>query len=78
MELHPTARKEENVLINDTLNTLYLRLYGVRLIVKDYSAREETFLITSKGSVIYVIPQNSTYHGCRVLAGMTNSSMGSP
>ena len=29
--------KEGRVLFNDTLNTLYLRLYGVRHIVKDHS-----------------------------------------
>ena len=29
-------------LFNDTLNTFYLRLYGVRHMVKDHSAREET------------------------------------
>ena len=31
-------RKEEgNVLFNNTLNTFYLRLYGVRHMVKDHS-----------------------------------------
>ena len=29
--------KEGNVLFNDALNTLYLRLYGVRHMVKDHS-----------------------------------------
>ena len=29
--------KEGNVLFNDTLNTFYLRLYGVRYLVKDHS-----------------------------------------
>ena len=29
-------RKEGNVLFNDALNTFYLRLYGVRHLVKDY------------------------------------------
>ena len=32
-----TGRKEGNVLFNDTLNTFYLWLYGVRHIVKDHS-----------------------------------------
>ena len=38
------GRKEENVLFNDALNTFYLRLYGVRHMVKDHSdsEREET------------------------------------
>ena len=36
-------RKEANVLFNDTLNTFYLRLYGVRHMVKDHSiVRKET------------------------------------
>ena len=35
-------RKEGNVLFNDTLNTFYLRLYGVGHMVKDHSVREET------------------------------------
>ena len=30
-------RKEGNVLFNDALNTFYLRLYGVRHMVKDHS-----------------------------------------
>ena len=34
------TRKEGNVLFNDTLNTFYLRLYGVRHMVKDHSDRE--------------------------------------
>ena len=29
--------KEGNVLFNDTLNTFYLRLYGVRYMIKDHS-----------------------------------------
>ena len=29
--------KEGNVLFNDTLNTFYLRLYGVKHMVKDHS-----------------------------------------
>ena len=58
--------KKGNVLFNDALNTFYLRLYGVRHMVKDYSdsARGNTlpphgllFPISSKGSFIYIIPQ---------------------
>ena len=34
----PTSRRKEgNVLFNDALNTFYLRLYGVRHMVKDPS-----------------------------------------
>ena len=59
-------RKEGNVLFNDALNTFYLRLYGVRHIVKDHSDSEKGNLlpphrlllsISSKGSFICTIPQ---------------------
>ena len=33
--------REKNVLFNDTLNTFYLRLYGVIHIVKDHSDSEK-------------------------------------
>ena len=55
-----------NVLFNDTLNTFYLRLYGVGHMVKDHSDRWERkptlphvllFPINSKGSFICTIPQ---------------------
>ena len=60
------TRKEGNVLFNDTLNTFYLRLYGVRHMVTDHSDSEKgnllpphrlLFLINSKGSFICTIPQ---------------------
>ena len=59
------SEKEGNVLFNDTLNTFYLRLYGVRHIVKDHSDSERgnpllphgvLFPISSKGFFIYIIP----------------------
>ena len=34
------GRKEGNVLFNDTLNTFYLRLYGIGHMVKDHSDSE--------------------------------------
>ena len=55
------GRREGNVLFNDALNTFYLRLYGVRHMVKDHSDSERgsplpphglLFLINSKGSFI--------------------------
>ena len=61
-----SERKEGNVLFNDTLNTFYLWLYGVRHMVKDHSDSERgnllpphglLFLISSKGSFICIIPQ---------------------
>ena len=63
----PSQReRERNVLFNDALNTFYLRLYGVRHMVKDHSDSERGNLlpphrlllsINSKGSFICTIPQ---------------------
>ena len=59
-------RKEGYVLFNDALNTFYLRLYGVRHMVKDYSNSETvkpaaatwvTLSDYSKSSFICTIPQ---------------------
>ena len=61
--------KEWNVFFNDTLNTFYLRLNGLRHMVKDQAASERgnllpphwlLFPISSKGSFIYH-RQNNTY-----------------
>ena len=58
--------KERNVLFNNALNTFYLRLYGVRHMVKDHSDSEKgnplpphrlLLSINSKGSFICTIPQ---------------------
>ena len=58
--------KEGNVLFNDALDTFYLRLYGVKHMVKDHSDSEREnplpphrllFPINSKGSFICIIPQ---------------------
>ena len=58
--------RERNVLFNDALNTFYLRLYGVRHMVKDRSDSEKgnpllphrlLLSINSKGSFICTIPQ---------------------
>ena len=57
---------ERNVLFNDALNTFYLRLYGVRHMVKDHSDSEKgnplpphrlLLSINSKSSFICTIPQ---------------------
>ena len=57
---------ERTVLFNDALNTFYLRLYGVRHMVKEHSDSERgnplsphrlLFPISSKGSFIFIIPQ---------------------
>ena len=56
---------ERNVLFNDAFNTFYLRLYGVRHMVKDHSDSEKgnplrphrlLLSISSKGSFICTIP----------------------
>ena len=53
--------RERNVLFNNALNTFYLRLYGVRHMVKDHSDSEKgnplLLSINSKGSFICTIPQ---------------------
>ena len=51
-------QKEGNALFNDTLNTFYLRLYGVGHMVKDHSdSHMGYFPISSNGSFICTIPQ---------------------
>ena len=60
--------RERNVLFNDALNTFYLRLYGVRHIVKDHSDSDKgnplpphrlLLSINSKGSFICTIPHQT-------------------
>ena len=47
--------RERNVLFNDALNTFYLRLYGVRHMVKDHSDRErEKCLINNALNTFYL------------------------
>ena len=57
--------RDRNILFNDALNTFYLRLYGVRHMVKDHSDSEKgnplpphrlLLSINSKGSFICTIP----------------------
>ena len=59
--VHIKEGKVGNVLFNDTLNTFYLRLYGIIHMVKDHSESERgnllpphglLFPISSKGSFI--------------------------
>ena len=66
----PIGRKEGNVLFNDALNTFYLRLYGVKHMVKDHSGSEKgnplpphglLFPINSKGYFICTIPQTGLH-----------------
>ena len=43
------SRKEGNVLFNDALNTLYLRLYGVRHMEMDHSDSERGNPLSATG-----------------------------
>ena len=81
-------RKEGNVLFNDSLNTFYLRLYGVTHMVKDIQIeRVETrcsFQLAAR-VLLYASShrQDNTYHSLcytrrGALAGTRNSSMGLP
>ena len=81
---------EGNVLFNDALNTFYLRLYGVRYMVKKHSDRKRgnplpPHRLLLPRVILYASShrQDNTYHGpcytCRVaLAGTRNSTMGPP
>ena len=71
--LNTRVERERNVLFNDALNTFYLRLYGVRHMVKDHSDSEKgnplpphrlLLSINSKG-FLYAPShrQDNTYHG---------------
>ena len=61
-------RKEGNVLFNDALNSFYLRLYGVGLMVKDHSDGERGNRLAAK------VPshrQDSAYHSlCKTSRGV--------
>ena len=46
-------RKEGNVLVNDALNTFYLRLYGVRHMGKDHSDRERKPAVATWANISY-------------------------
>ena len=63
-----TYTKEGNVLFNDSLNTFYLQLYGIKHMIKDHSNSERgnplpphglLFSINSKGYFICTIPQTA-------------------
>ena len=78
------GRKEGNVLFKDALNTFYLRLYGIRHMVKDHPATKEetcchyigyTFQLAAR-VLLYASyhRQDNTYHSlcytsCGALVG---------
>ena len=74
------------MLFNDALNTFYLRLYGVRHMVKDHSDSEKGYSYRLTAMVLLYAPSHihdNTYHGLcytsrGALAGTRNSSMGPP
>ena len=71
------------MLFNDALNTFYLRLYGVRHMVKDHSDSEKGNPLPPHRLLFTINSKDSTYHGLcytsrGTLAGMRTSSMGPP
>ena len=78
--------KERNVLFNDALNTFYLRLYGVRHMVKDHSDSHMGYSFQLAARVLLYASshrQDNTYHGLcytssGALAGTRNGSVGPP
>ena len=83
-------RKEGNALFNDALNTFYLRLYGVRHMIKDHSDSEignplgYSFRLAAR-VLLYASShrQDNTCHGlcetsCGALAGTRNSLVDPP
>ena len=76
-----------SALFNDALNTFYLRLYGIRHVVKDHLNSERRNPPTQHGLLFLLYAsshrQDNTYHSLcytshGALAGMRNSSMGPP
>ena len=73
--------KKRNVLFNNALNTFYLRLYGIRHMVKDHSDSERGNPLLPHGLLFPISSKDSTYHTLwytsrGALAETRNSSMG--
>ena len=78
------GERERNVLFNDAPNTFYLRLYGVRHMVKDHSDSEKenrchhigyTYRLTAR--VLLCVPshrQDNTYHGLCYISRWTSDA----
>ena len=56
-----SGRKEGNVLFNDALNTFYLRLYGIRHMVKDHSYSERGNPLPPHGLLLPINSKGSFY-----------------
>ena len=54
-------RKERNVLFNNSLNTFYLWLYGIRHMVKDHSDRERGNLLPPLHGLLFLINNNCSF-----------------
>ena len=88
LRINQERKRERNVLFNDALNTFYLRLYGVRHMVKDHSdsEKENPLLYRLTARVLLYAPshrQDNTYLSLcytsrGALAGTRNSSMSPP
>ena len=68
--VHKLKERERNVLFYNALNTFYLRLFGIRHMIKDHSDSEKgnsllphrlLLSINSKGSFICTIPDRITH-----------------
>ena len=61
--LYPkVGMKEGNVLFNDAIITFYLRLYGVRHMVKDHSDSEKGLPVFGVNRVCLLLPQTVTVY----------------
>ena len=70
-----TEGRKKMFLINDVLNTFYLRLYGIGHMVKDHSHSERINPLPPHG---LLFPINNKIYFILNQAGTRNSSMGPP
>ena len=70
LDARSTSVKEGNVLFNDALNTFYLRLYGVKHMVKDHSDSERGNLLLLHGLLFLLYASDRITH---TTSGMINS-----
>ena len=68
--IHRCNRKKGNVLFNDALNTFYLRLYGVRHMVKDHSDSERGNPLSPHG-LLFSISSNAFFNIYHPTDGIT-------
>ena len=74
----PRTERERNVLFNDALNTFYLRLYGIRHMVKDHFDSEKGNPLPPHRLLLSINSKGSFITSRGALAGTRNSSMGPP